>query len=132
PYPSTGTDTVALTRTANLGAQKATTNDATITAANQPPVAGFTSSCTLLACNFTSTSSDPDGPIASYSWTFGDGATSATQNPSHSYGTGGNYTVTLTGTENHGGTNSTSKTLSVDRSPQDNLRSSGKPRAPRL
>src|SRR5207245_1127065 len=78
--------------TDNIGATNPTSKDVTVTVPNQPPVAGFTQSCNLLACNFTSTSSDPDGSIASYSWTFGDGATSATQNPSHSYGTGGTYT----------------------------------------
>jgi len=36
-------------------------------AANQPPTANFTSSCSGLGCNFTSTSSDPDGTVASYS-----------------------------------------------------------------
>src|SRR5438132_2228053 len=63
---------------------------------NQPPVAAFTSSCTLLVCTFTSTSSDPDGTIASYRWTFGDGTAAATtQNPSHTYTAGGTFTVTL-------------------------------------
>ena len=61
---------------------------------NQPPVAGFTSSCGGLACTFTDGSSDPDGSISAYNWTFGDGATSTTQNPSHTYGTSGTYTVT--------------------------------------
>src|SRR5207247_1481207 len=46
---------------------------------NQPPTADFSSSCTLLVCSFTSTSSDPDGSIVSYSWTFGDGGTSNEQ-----------------------------------------------------
>jgi PKD repeat protein len=31
----------------------------------------------------------------SYAWDFGDGNTSTVANPSHTYGTGGNYTVTL-------------------------------------
>jgi hypothetical protein len=58
------------------------------------PVAGFTFSCTQLACSFTSTSTDPNGAIASYAWTFGDGGTSTVQNPSHTYAAGGTLTVT--------------------------------------
>jgi PKD repeat protein len=83
-------------------------------------VANFTFSCSLLACNFTSTSSDPDGPIASYSWTFGDGATATLTNPSHTYATGGTYTVTLTVTDNQGATNATSKSVTVNRPPTVN------------
>jgi PKD repeat protein len=81
---------------------------------NQPPVASFTHSCTALTCSFTSTSSDPDGSIASYNWTFGDGTPAATsQNPSHTYATGGTYTVTLTVTDNQGATNSRSQSVTV-------------------
>ncbi len=54
---------------------------------NQAPDAGFTSSCTELACSFTDISTDDTG-IASRSWTFGDGGTSTEQNPSHTYGVG--------------------------------------------
>src|SRR5206468_6998016 len=79
----------------------------------QPPTAAFTSSCTALTCSFTSTSSDPDGSIAAYSWTFGDGATSTAQNPSHTYAAGGTYTVTLTVTDNQSATGSTAKTVTV-------------------
>jgi len=80
---------------------------------NQPPVAGFTSSCVALACSFTSTSSDPDGTIAGYSWTFGDGGTSTEQNPLHIYAAAGTYTVTLTVTDDQGATNSTSQSVTV-------------------
>jgi PKD repeat protein len=83
-------------------------------------VANFTFSCSLLACNFTSTSSDPDGPIASYSWTFGDATSSTLQNPSHTYATGGTYTVTLTVTDPQGATNATSKSVTVNRPPTVN------------
>src|SRR5207302_10639649 len=72
---------------------------------NQPPTASFAvPSCSGLTCNFTSTSSDPDGTIASYNWTFGDGFSSTVQNPSHTYGAGGGYTVTLRVTDNQGAT----------------------------
>src|SRR5207247_877852 len=85
-----------------------------LTAPNQPPTANFTFSCSGLGCNFTSTSSDPDGTIASYSWTFGDATSSTLQNPSHTYGTGGSYTVTLTVTDNQGAPSApTSKTVTV-------------------
>ena len=88
-------------------------NTATAPAANQPPTADFTSSCSALNCSFTSTSSDPDGTIASYSWNFGDGATSTAQNPSRTYAVGGSYSVRLTVTDNRGATNFITKTVTV-------------------
>src|SRR5260221_1981589 len=80
---------------------------------NQPPTAAFTSSCSSLTCSFTSTSSDPDGSISAYSWTFGDGGTSTVQNPSHSYTAGGTYTATLTVTDKQGATNAVSHGVTV-------------------
>src|SRR5207247_371119 len=80
---------------------------------NQPPVAAFTSSCSVLTCGFTSTSSDPDGSISAYSWTFGDGGTAAVQNPSHSYAAAGTYSVTLTVTDNQGATNAISHPVTI-------------------
>ena len=76
--------------------------------ANAAPTASFTSSCTNLACSFDgSASSDSDGSIASYAWTFGDGATAAVgAKPAHTYAAGGTYSVTLTVTDNNGATNS--------------------------
>jgi PKD repeat protein len=41
-------------------------------------------------------SSDPGGGIASYAWSFGDGANGSGSQPTHSYATGGDKTVTLT------------------------------------
>ena len=68
-----------------------------------PPVAAFsastTSGCASLTVNFTDASTnDP----TSWSWTFGDGGTSAVQNPSHTYTAAGTYTVTLTATNEYG------------------------------
>jgi PKD repeat protein/murein DD-endopeptidase MepM/ murein hydrolase activator NlpD len=69
---------------------------------NMEPVAGFTSSCSELDCNFTDTSTDGDGSITARDWDFGDGNSSTAQNPSHSYVTSGDYTVSLTVTDNDG------------------------------
>src|SRR5207249_1398316 len=90
-----------------------TSKSVTVAAPNQPPTAAFTASFTALTCSFTSSSSDPDGSISAYSWTFGDGATATSQNPSRTYAAGGTYTVTLTVTDNQGATASTSKGVTV-------------------
>jgi PKD repeat protein len=82
-------------------------------ATNQPPVAAFTSGCTLLACTFTDGSSDPDGTVASRGWSFGDGTTSTATSPSKTYAAAGTYSVQLTVTDNAGATNSIIKSVTV-------------------
>ena len=114
-YATGGTYTVTLTVTDNLGASNSSSQSVTVNAANQPPVANFTSSCSTLSCNFTSTSSDPDGTITGYSWNFGDGSPAVTtQNASHTYAAGGTYTVTLQVTDNLGASNSSSQSVTVN------------------
>jgi PKD repeat protein len=48
-----------------------------------------------------------------YSWRFGDGATSSSQNPSHTYNATGEFTVTLTVLDSRGDSSQTSLTVRV-------------------
>ena len=81
---------------------------------SQPPTAvasinGAASGTTPLTVNFSSAGSfDPDGSIADYNWSFGDGTGSTAQNPSKVYNSAGTFTAVLTVTDNSGlkGTNS--------------------------
>ena len=71
---------------------------------NVPPTAlAAWTGCVLNVCDFDGTgSTDSDGNIVSYAWNFGDGGTSAESAPSHTYAHGGDYTVTLTVTDDRG------------------------------
>lgn len=60
---------------------------------------------------------DPDGQIASYAWTWGDGNTSTGQSAVHFYAFEGTYTVTLRVTDNTGVSNETSRSVTVARPP---------------
>ncbi|PAP75965.1 hypothetical protein BSZ37_05680 [Rubrivirga marina] len=86
---------------------------------NQPPTAAFTATpdgASPLTIHFNAgTSSDPDGAIASYAWSFGDGTPDGTTGPTidHTYATNGTYTIVLTVTDNNGATATASQTLTV-------------------
>jgi len=58
------------------------------------------------------------GAVTSYDWSFGDGNTATTTNPSNAYATTGSYTVTLTATNASGCNNSNTKTLTIFSNPQ--------------
>ena len=59
--------------------------------------ANITTACVPATIQFTDQSSSPPngGTITSWSWNFGDGGTSTSQNPSHQYTAAGFYTVSL-------------------------------------
>ncbi|MEM6783034.1 MAG: PKD domain-containing protein [Bacteroidota bacterium] len=80
---------------------------------NTPPDAGFTFSCDNLTCDFTDTSSDSDGAIVTWAWTFGDGGSSSQQNPTRIYTSAGTYSVTLTVTDNEGASDDVTRSVSV-------------------
>ena len=91
-YTANGDYTVSLTVTSSTG--DTDTETMMITVLLPAPTSSFTFSATDLAVNFTNTSTD----ASTYSWDFGDGNSSTTESPMHTYGTGGTFDVTLTAT----------------------------------
>jgi PKD repeat protein len=58
-------------------------------------------------------SSDPDGSIAAYGWSFGDGSSASGISATHTYVNAGTYTATLTVTDNRGATGVKNVTITV-------------------
>ena len=88
------------------------------TTPGSPPTANFTASPSVgivgQAVQFTDSSTDPDDAVVAWAWEFGDGATSNTRNPTHTYTTAGTYTVTLTVTDAGGHSDAFSLALTVN------------------
>ena len=85
---------------------------------NQPPVSVFVYSPTSPGVGewiqFNgSASTDPNGSIASYAWSFGDGTTATGSVIWHRFLSGGNYAVALTVTDNQGASTTSSQTIHV-------------------
>ena len=82
---------------------------------DKAPTASATATCTNLSCSFDgSSSTDSDGTVASYAWTFGDGTTATGEYPTHGYATAGTFAYTLTVTDDRGMASTNTFSGSVD------------------
>jgi PKD repeat protein len=81
---------------------------------NTPPTASFTVKCMGLQCAVDGRgSTDPDGSITSWTWSFGDGGTATGATATHQYAAG-TFDITLTVTDNRGATSSTTQSVSTE------------------
>ena len=118
-FNNPGTYTATLTVYDSRAGTGTTTLPINVGTTNQPPLATVSanpiSGAAPLAVSFSSSgSSDPDGTVTAYLWDFGDGATSASPNPSHTYTAPGVYNATLTVTDNWGATGTASLSITAN------------------
>jgi len=118
-YPAVGTYTVNLQVKDNAGAYDTDTTTVTITSESgaiptaniNGPYSGYVN----YPVSFSSAGSigGSEGTITSWYWTFGDGAVSSQQNPTHIYSSSGTFTVTLKVTNNYGQTDTVTTTATI-------------------
>jgi PKD repeat protein len=119
-FAARGNYSVTLTVKNDAG-QTATSTQGLIV--DDPPTVQLTASAVVtpnLPVSFNATAAS-DGPIATWSWNFGDPGsatnTATVQNPTHTYATPGTYTVTVTATDDLGVRASATQTVTVDAPP---------------
>jgi len=116
-YAAAGTYTVEVTVTDSLGFEKTAMTSVLV----NPALAGSASasSATPTTANsvaFNATHTGGTGPYT-FAWSFGDGATSTSENPSHKYASAGTYTVTVVITDEVGKSVTRTLTETVSKAP---------------
>jgi gliding motility-associated-like protein len=115
-YPAAGTYTIKL----KVGNSSGCVDSATSTVKVYPgftPNFTATGSCYQSPFQFTDATYAQYGTVNSWSWSFGDNNTSTTQNPSNTYSSPGNYTVTLAVGSSVGCAGTVSKTITASDKP---------------
>ncbi len=113
-YAAPGTYPVTLTVTDDRGGRSTTTRTVTAIAPNVLPTAGFSADVEDLQLAVdAASSSDHDGTLESYRWTFGDGTASTSPTATHTYAVPGDYPVTLSVTDDRGGVATTTRTVTA-------------------
>ncbi len=109
-----GNYTVSLTVTTPAGCSAAALNTGSVIV-HPSPTAAFTASTysTDMAAPTVEFTNNSTGSINNYAWTFGDGATSANDSPSHTYGDIGQFDVQLTVTDVNGCTGSATSIIEI-------------------
>jgi PKD repeat protein len=121
-YSAAGTYTATLTVTDSSSPAKTATSAVTVTvsAVGNPLAASAsavpTSGQVPLSVAFTGSATGGTPPYH-YSWNFGDGSTSTSQNPSHTYNAAGTYTATLTVTDSASPAHSAASSVTITGSP---------------
>ncbi len=88
---------------------------------NSVPTADFSGSVSGLTVSFTDQSSDQGSTISAWAWAFGDGATSSTRNPTHTYAAAGTYSVNLTVSDANGISDQASASVTVSAPPDNGI-----------
>src|SRR5256712_1071956 len=120
-YSNSGAFTVNLAVVDNQTLSSSALHQVTV---NARPHAAFQFAPTTVYVGVTvafdgSTSTDPDGSVASYAWDFGDGSTGTGVHASHVFTAKGTFPVQLAVVDNDGLSNETTRTLGIpDRAPQ--------------
>ncbi len=119
-FASNGTYEASLTVTDDAGAEGNATTTVAVngSTANARPTARFTATPapdrnrTLVFD--ASGSTDPDGQVQGYDWTFGDGTTATGQNVSKTFASNGTYEASLTVRDGDGATDTTVRNVTVE------------------